>query len=431
MSTGLQQPKGDRPGANTSRRDFLKASASMTTAALLSARLAYPQGDDKLRVGLIGCGGRGTGAARDAAKAAPDVEIYAMGDAFADRLNGSRNALQKALGEACKVSDERCFVGFDNYQHVINSGVDMVILATPPGFRPAHFQAAVEAGKHVFMEKPVAVCPAGVRMILEAGKVAEEKRLGVVAGTLYRHHTSYRETIKRLHDGAVGQILAAQAYYLTGELWMHARKPEWSDIEWQMRNWLYFTWLSGDHIVEQHIHNLDVMNWIMGSPPLKCLSLGGRQARTDPAFGHIYDHFATEYEYPGGVKVHSMCRQIRGCSNRVTNHVIGSQGTSNPGGSIRGKVDYDAPKESLGPAYVREHTDLINSIRAGQPLNETQQIAESTLTAVMGRMSAYTGKEVTWDFALNESELNLMRDITEFGDMPVDPIAVPGKTPLV
>ncbi|MFQ6133890.1 MAG: Gfo/Idh/MocA family protein [Armatimonadota bacterium] len=421
--------------AKMPRRDFLKSSASITTAALaanaLGTNFAYAQADDKLRVGLIGCGGRGTGAARDCVNAAPNVEIYALGDVFEDRLNSCRNALQQALKNSCNVTEERCFTGFDNYQRVLETDVDMVILATPPGFRPQQFKASVEAGKHVFMEKPVAVCPAGVREVMAAGKVAEEKGLGVVAGTLYRHHTGYRETIKRLHEGAIGEILSAQAYYLTGGLWMNPRRPEWSDIEWQIRNWLYFTWLSGDHIVEQHIHNLDVINWVMGSPPVKCLSMGGRQARTDPAYGHIYDHFGTEYEYPGGVKVWSMCRQIGRCTARNTNHIIGSEGTSNPGGSIRGKVTYDAPREGLGPAYVREHTDLINSIRAGEPLNESQQIAESTLTAVMARMSAYTGKEVSWEFALNESQLNLMREVTEFGDMPVDPVAIPGKTELI
>ncbi len=417
------------------RRRFLKASAGITTAALaadlFAGNAAYTQGDGKLRVGLIGCGGRGTGAARDCVNAAPDVEIYALGDVFQDRLTGSRNSLRGALGDAFNVTDERCFSGFDNYLGVINSGVDMVILATPPGFRPEHFKAAVEAGKHVFFEKPVAVCPAGVRVIIEAGKVADEKKLGVVAGTLYRHHTGYMETIKRLHDGAIGTILAAQAYYITSGLWMHPRKPEWTDLEWQLRNWLYFTWLSGDHIAEQHIHNLDVINWVMQSHPLKCLSFGGRQVRTDPAYGHIYDHFATEYHYPDGVRVLSMCRQIDNCTNLNTNNIIGTEGTSNPGGSIRGKVTYDAPREGLGPAYVREHTHLIESIRNGEPLNESQQIAESTLTAVMGRMSAYTGQEVTWEFALDESKLDLMREVREFGPMPVDPIALPGKTPLV
>jgi len=417
------------------RRDFLKTSARLTTAALashlLGSSFTYPNGSDKLRVGLIGCGGRGTGAARDCVQAAPDVEIYALGDLFPDRLNGCRQRLQKALGDRFKVSEDRCFVGFDAYRQVINSGVDLVILATPPGFRPLHFKAAVEAGKHVFMEKPIAVCPTGVRMVMEAGKLAAQKGLGVVAGTQRRHKKSYLETIKRIHEGAIGKIVAAQCYWNQGGLGVRKRRPEWSDVEWQIRNWLYFTWLSGDHLVEQHIHNLDVINWVLGTHPVKCMGMGGRQARTAPEYGHIYDHFAIEYEYPEGVKVLSMCRQIDGCANRVSEYVMGTEGTADPGRWIRGKVSYRFAGRGTNP-YVQEHADLINSIRAGEPLNETQNVAESTLTAIMGRMSAYTGKEVTWEQALN-SKLNLVErcENPKFGPMPVDPVAIPGKTPLI
>ncbi len=416
-----------------SRRQFLRTTgAAMITASALGWNYAWAQGSDRIRVGLVGCGGRGTGAARDAVNAAEGVEIWALADLFLDRLENCRKNLAN-LGNKVQVTDSRCFTGFDAYKRLLDSGVDYVLLATPPGFRPIHFKAAVEAGKHVFMEKPVAVCPAGVRMVIESAKQAEQKKLGVVAGTQYRHHPGYIEAIRRIHDGAIGKVLAAYAYYLTGALWKWDRQPGMSDIEWQIRNWLYFTWLSGDHIVEQFVHNIDVMNWVMGSPPERCIGMGGRQVRTDPAYGHIYDHFAIEYVYPNGARVTAMCRQMDGCLNRVTNQVIGSEGQAKLEGFdtfwVRGKENWRW--EGRANPYVQEHADLIASVRAGKPINEGVQVAESTLTAIMGRMAAYTGQEVTWEFALKESNLNLVRDVTAFGDMPVDEVAMPGKTPLV
>ena len=418
------------------RREFIKTSVAATAAGVASTVLAgraWAQADTTIRIGLIGCGGRGSGAARDATSSSEGVELYAMGDLFQDRLDRAFNALGQALGPRFNVAKERCFAGFDACQKVLATDVNYVILTTPPGFRPQQVQAAVEAGKHVFMEKPVAVCPAGVRAVIAAGERAKERGLGIVAGTQFRHHRGYQDIVQRLHDGAIGRILAAQCYFNTGALWKHDRQPEWSDIEWQIRNWLYFTWLSGDHIVEQHIHYLDTVNWILQAHPVECVALGGRQVRTDPSYGHIYDHFATDFTYPDGVKVLSMCRQMDNCENRVGEHIIGTEGTADGlGGVIQGKETYrTADQGGLGAAYKQEHADLIASIRAGQPLNEAQQVAESTLTAVMARMSAYTGKKVTWDFAMNESKLNLMRDITQFGDMPVDEVAMPGKTPLI
>jgi len=311
------------------RRDFLKgttaSAALLGVSSLPFASGVFAAGSDELKVGLIGCGGRGTGAATDCVRSAPGVRIFAMGDLFQDRLEGSLARLtgNEALKDKIDVTKDRCFWGFDAYEKVIASDVDMVILAAPPGFRPSHFKAAVEAGKHVFFEKPVAVDGPGVRAILEAGEIAQQKKLGIVAGTIKRHQADYMATIKRIHDGEIGDILAAQCYYNTGELWNHGRKPEWSDMEWQCRNWLYFTWLSGDHIVEQHIHNLDVMNWAIGSHPEKCVGIGGRQVRTDPAYGHIFDHFTIEYEYPNGVRLMSMCRQSDNCCNNVLERVIG------------------------------------------------------------------------------------------------------------
>lgn len=425
--------------ATLHRRDFLRTSAGLGATAIASSLLkstfGTAQGDDRIRVGLIGCGGRGKGAASDACGAAEGVEIYALGDLFKDRVDSAFSELQR-LGDKFNVTPDRCFVGFDAYQKVIDSGVNYVILAAPPGFRPVHFEAAVRAGKHVFMEKPVAVCPTGVRAMLEAGKVAAEKKLGVVAGTQRRHQRSYIETIRRLHDGAIGKVLAMQVYWNQGGLWSHSRDdhPDWSDVEWQIRNWLYFTWLSGDHIVEQHVHNLDVANWVLQAHPVEVVCLGGRQARTDPRFGHIYDHFAADFTYPNGVKVMSMCRQIDNTDGNVSEHAIGTEGVSGPGGWIRGKENYSHKADGDPSPYVQEHKDLIDSIRAGNPLNETQQVTESTLCAIMARMSAYTGKKVTWDWALNESKLDLLsvaKNLVDFGDMPVDEVAIPGRTPLI
>jgi len=427
--------KQDRGGSAISRRDFLKASAASAVligaGTLTIAQGAMAEGSDVIRVGVIGCGGRGSGAAMDCISSSKGVKIVALGDLFQDRLEGCFNNLTKNEGIKDKVdlTPERCFVGFDAYQKVIASGVDMVILASPPGFRPTHLRAAVEAGKHVFMEKPVAVDAPGVRSVIESGKIAEQKKLGIVAGTQRRHQANYVETIKRIHDGAIGEIVSAQCYWNQGGLWNHGRKPEWTDMEWQVRNWLYFTWLSGDHICEQHVHNLDVINWVMNSHPIKCVGMGGRQVRTDPAYGHIFDHFTVEYEYANGARLMSMCRQIDGCVSNVSERVAGSKGTSNCSDAIRAGDGWKFEGDVPGP-YQQEHADLIASIRAGKPLNEAQQVAESVLTAVMGRMSTYTGQEISWDQALNSKE-DLMPAKLEFGPLPVAPVAVPGKTLFV
>ena len=428
-----QDRVNESPGM--SRRDFLKTSAASAVivgaGTLPFASGVFAAGSDEFRVGVIGCGGRGTGAAIDCIKSAPGVKIVALGDLFQDRVEGSRDRLttNDEVKANVDVPKDRCFWGFDNYQRVLECDINMVILAAPPGFRPAHVKAAVEAGKHVFMEKPVAVDAPGVKAILEAGELAKQKKLGIVTGTIKRHQANYVATVKRIHDGAVGEIISAQCYYNTGELWNHGRQPEWTDMEWQCRNWLYFTWLSGDHIVEQHIHNLDVINWAMNSHPVKCVGIGGRQVRTDPAFGHIFDHFTVEYEYPNGARLMSMCRQTDNCANNVSERVIGTKGSSNCCGLIQGASAWKFEGDVPGP-YVQEHTDLITSIREGKPLNEARQIAESSLTAIMGRMSAYTGQEVTWEQAMNSQE-NLMPEKLEFGPFPVAPVAVPGKTQFI
>ncbi|TAH34334.1 MAG: Gfo/Idh/MocA family oxidoreductase [Planctomycetota bacterium] len=421
-----------RSARAASRRDFLKASAGsagLLAAPAFAARAARTAGADRIRVGLIGCGGRGTGAAVNAVEAAEGVEIVALGDVFQDRVNDCRRNLLQEIPEACKFSDDTCFAGFDSYRKVLDAGVDLVILASAPGFRPVHFQAAIEGGKHVFMEKPVATDAPGVRAVIAAAELAEQKKLGVVAGTQRRHQLPYLEAMKRIHDGAIGEIVGGQCYWNQGGLWHMNRKPEWSDMEYQIRNWLYFTWLSGDHIVEQHVHNLDVMNWALRSHPVKAMGVGGRAARVQAEFGHIYDHFAIEFEYPGGARVLSMCRQQDGTPGRVGERVQGTKGVSDPSGSISGANPWHFEGDAPNP-YVQEHADLIASIRAGKPLNEGRQIAESTLTAIMGRMAAYTGQEVTWDFALNSREQLVPKEL-KFGPLPAPEVAVPGRTKLV
>jgi predicted dehydrogenase len=422
---------------SVSRRTFIN------TTAAAAAAMAWPGGvhlfgSDVIRVGIIGCGGRGTGAAGDCIRGAEGVEIVALGDLAPDRLASCRAELDKlgasnpAFAAKLKLTDERCFSGFDAYQKVINAGVDMVILASPPGYRPAHLAAAVEAGKHVFSEKPVAVDAAGIRSVLATYEKAKAKNLGIGVGTQRRHQADYMETIARLHDGAIGDILSGQVYWNQGSLWSRDRKPEWTDAEWQIRNWLYFTWLSGDHIVEQHVHNLDVANWVMRAHPVKATGMGGRQQRTDPKFGHIFDHFAVDYEYANGAHVTSMCRQIPGTANRVGEWFIGTKGQSDPQKRILGSAAWTYTSPGRNPnGYVQEHTDLVASIRTGKPYNELKQVAESTLTAIMGREAAYTGQEMTWDGVLNaKQDLTPPVGATAYGSMEVPPIPMPGKTKL-
>ena len=408
------------------RRKFLQNSA-VATAAMAMPNV-FANSNAPLKVGVIGCGGRGTGAAGDALNADKDVVIWAMGDVFADRLNGSRNHLKNTAKERYQVTDDRAFTGFDAYKGVLASGCDVVILTSPPGFRPTHFKAAVDAGKHIFTEKPVAVDAPGIRTVIEAAKLADTKGLNVVAGTQRRHGVDYRATVERLHNGQIGDVVALHAYWNQGGLWMNARKPEWSDMEWQLRNWLYFTWLSGDHIVEQHVHNIDVCNWVMKAHPVKAISLGGRQVRTDPAYGHVFDHFATEYEYENGVKMVSMCRQIDGTSSRVSEHIVGTKGTSNAYNSIKGenrwRFEGDSPNH-----YVLEHVHLYEAIKGGKRINEGVQVAESCLTAILGRMAAYTGQEVTWDQAMASNE-SLAPATLAMGPIEVAAVAVPGQTKL-
>ena len=412
------------------RRDAIKTTAAATAGIVAGPRLVFAGGQSAtLRVGVIGCGGRGTGATANCVESSDGVEIVAMGDLFADRLASSRQRLAEQLGEAFKVTGDTAFTGFDAFESVLATDVDMVILATPPAFRPQHLRAAIDAGKNVFMEKPVAVDPTGIRSVIESADMAKEKGLAIVSGTQRRHQAPYLEAMKRIHDGAIGEVTSAQVFWNQGGLWNRERQPDWTDMEWQARNWLYFTWLSGDHIVEQHIHNIDVANWAMHGHPVRAVGVGGRQVRVEPEFGHIFDHFAIEFEYDNGARVLSMCRQIDGNANHVGEHIIGTRGTSDPGSWIRGAQPWEWGDTEYVNPYVQEHTDLIASIRAGEPLNEGQRVAESTLTAIMGREAAYTGQEIVWDELLN-AEMSIVPDEFHFGPMPVPAVAVPGITTL-
>lgn len=415
------------------RRDFIKTASMASLAAAVSGAggLFAAGASETIRVGVIGCGGRGTGAAIDCMDAAPGVEVVALADLFADRVQSSLARLKEKHADKVKVTPDRCFTGFDAYQKVCAlPDVNLIVTAAPPGFRPLHLKAAIEAGKHVFMEKPVAVDPVGVRSVIASSELAKQKGLAIVAGTQRRHQARYLEVMKRVRDGAIGEVVGGQCYWNQGELWVVKQTPQMTDMEWQCRNWLYFTWLSGDHIVEQHVHNIDVMNWAFGATPVKVMGMGGRQVRTAPEYGNIFDHFAVEFEYPNGARVMSMCRQTPGCADRVEERIAGTKGSAFGYGEISGPNAWKFEGDEVNP-YVQEHADLIASIRAGKPLNEGKRIAESTLCAIMGRMSAYTGRAISWDWAINASKLDLTPAKYEFGPLPVDPVAVPGKTPLV
>jgi predicted dehydrogenase len=431
------------------------AAGAATLAEHRFAVLGHAEPDAPIRVGVIGCGGRGTGAvlnvlqaatdviypsrgyhtedaAEGAAKQAAGVEIVALADVFPDRLAECRAQLKRV---GVEVDDDACFTGFDAYQKLLaREDVNYVVLACPPHFRPTHFKAAVEAGKHVFMEKPAAVDAVGVRTVLEAGEVAKERGLGVVAGTQRRHEERFIETIRRIQDGAVGTIHTARAYWNGGRLWVVERQEGWSDLEWQLRNWNYNTWLSGGQNTEQHIHSLDVANWVLGGHPISARGMGGRQIHDSDLYGNAYDHMAVEYEYPDGVRMFSQCRQMDGTENLVSTFVDGSEGRANCKGMIwgpDGKGSWRYRNRDAPNPYEQEHADLIRSIREGNPLNETQAVAESTLTGIMGRESAYSGKVITWEEALN-SKQDLRLEAYDFYDaLPVRPVPMPGTYEFV
>jgi predicted dehydrogenase len=430
--------KAMRTTADLTRREFIKTSAALGVMSLgIGANKIFAAGSDKVRIGLIGCGGRGTHDATKCLNSSQNVELVAMGDLFKDRLDNCRNTLKSDLPDRVKVTEDACFVGWDAYKKVLaRDDVDMVILTQPPHFRPGHLKAAIEAGKHVFMEKPVAVDPVGVRSVIASSELADEKGLTIVAGTQMRRISHLVEGIKSIHDGAIGELVAGQCVRLGDGMMDWGQKewqPGWSDMEWHLRRWLFMTWLSGDFIVEMHVHNLDVMNWAMNAHPVQCVGMGGRQVRTGPEYGDCYDHFAVEYEYPNGVRIEYMGTQIDGFTDRNDQRFVGTKGQAY---TDFGRVVVEGPNKAeyawdkIDPC-IKQHADQIAAIREGKRLNEGRRIAESTLTSIMGRMSAYTGRALKWDWAMNASKLDLSPPKYEFGDLETGPVAIPGKTQLI
>ncbi len=392
-----------------------------------------------LKAGVIGCGGRGTGAAVNWLKAGPNLSVTALGDLFQDRIDGCVARIKEETGN--DIAPENCFSGFDCYQKVIDSGVDVVILATPPVFRPVHFEAAVKARKHVFMEKPVAVDPVGIRSVLATAKMADSLGLKVVCGTQRRHQRDYIEIYKQVATGAIGDIVAANAYWNQSKLWHRNPQAEWSEMEYMIRDWVNWLWLSGDHIVEQHVHNIDVINWFTGTYPDRAVGFGSRQRRPT---GDQYDNFSVDFVYENGMHMHSMCRQIDGCKDNVSEYIRGTRGSTNCKNEITdlaGNVIYSYPypldengesKKSVAVnPYDQEHIDLVTCIRKDIPVNEAEATAMSCLAAIMGRVSAYTGREVTREEMLS-SDMKLGPATYVMGEVGIVKnvvIPVPGEAP--
>jgi myo-inositol 2-dehydrogenase/D-chiro-inositol 1-dehydrogenase len=427
--------------SRSSRRTFLKS----TSAAALAGSIGFPAvlrgaaPTGKLKIGFIGCGGRGTGAANQALTAESDVVLWAVGDAFEDKLETSLQGLEKMHAGKIDVPKERRFVGLDAYQKVIDSGVDVVLLTTPPAFRPMHFKAAVAAGKHCFLEKPMATDGPGVRSVIETVAESKKKGLGVLAGFCWRYHPGMRETFKRMQDGEIGQILANYNTYNGGAV---DRYPKFNrqntprDLEWQLRRWYYFTWLSGDSIVEQGCHSIDKMAWAMGDkPPTKAVGHGGRQVRSGEDYGNIFDHFSIVYDYEGGVRGFHASRQINRTAASNIDTYYGSKGVCHINGTLKQWIIKDLDgntKWRYSPAsddmYQIEHNEFFASIRAGQPINDGDRMASSTMLAIMGRMAAYTGQEITWEMAMNSKEQLVPEKLDWDMKLPVQPVALPGIT---
>lgn len=416
-----------------SRRAFLRSSAALfaagATAPWAAGARMRPGGDELLRIGLVGCGGRGTGAAVNALRADPNTKLVALADTFADQLESCLGYLKGIadVAERVEVDPEHRFVGFDGYRGVIESS-DVVLLATTPHFRPLHVAAAVEAGKHLFVEKPVATDAPGLRSMLASCAKAKEKHIAVVTGLCYRYDFAKRELMQRVHDGAIGEIVAMQTSYDTGGLWHRGRQESWSDMEWQIRNWLYFTWLSGDHIAEQHIHSLDKVAWAMREWPVKVKSSGGRAVRDEPMYGNVYDHFDSVFEWKNGVRAFSSCRQWNNAATDVSDHLFGTLGTAHvQSHAIDGANAWRWRSEEENDMYQNEHDALFASIRAGEPIHDGEIMCSSTLMALMARMSAYTGQAITWEQALNSQE-SLSPAAYEWASLEVAPVARPGVT---
>lgn len=419
------------------RRQFIQYSGAVIGGlALGTINTSHAKGNNTLKVGLIGCGGRGAGAASQALTADPDTVLTAMGDVFTDRLDESYNALLEMYPNRVKVGKENRFIGFDAYQKVINSGVDVVLLTTPPAFRPDHLMAAINAGKHAFCEKPVAIDAPGVRKVLDAARKAKEKNLSVVSGFCFRYDNPKRELFKRISGGEIGEVRTVSTIRNGEQLWTKPYQAGWTDMEYKLRNWLYYTWLSGDFITEMMVHSLDMMSWALGDkPPLKATGTGGRQVRTDEIYGNAYDHFAIEYEYENGVRGFHFSRQQDGCSNVNKVEVAGTLGSAVIGGAygheITGKNKWTFQGER-NDMYQVEHDELFASIRTRKPVNDGETMARSSMLGIMGRMAAYSGQTITWDEAMNSTQV-LGPAIDEYRwdlKWKSQPVAMPGITKL-
>lgn len=428
---------------NEKRRTLLKLSGLAATVSavpfnILKASPSKKVNADTLKVGLIGCGGRGSGAANQALSADPNVVLHAVGDLFEDKLKKSLENLEELHGDKARVSPEHQYIGFDAYKKVIDSGVDVVLLCTAPAFRPLHFEAAVEAGKHIFCEKPVAVDAPGVRRVLEAAKKAKTKNLNIISGFCWRFHEPKRAAFGRINAGAIGKVSTVYNTYNTGGTYRtwQLENPQPELVEWQMRNWPFFTWLSGDHIVEQAVHSIDMMSWAFGDTlPVSAVASGGRQVRVGPQNGNIYDHFAVTYEYPDGAKGFHVSRQQPGCANSYSVEAWGNKGSALIDCSAgvhrinsNGKLwNYTGKQNDM---YQQEHDELFAAIRKGKPINQGLEVANSSMIAILGRMAAYTGKKITWEEALNSTE-HLGPDITAYAmgqTLAVSPVPLPGVT---
>ncbi len=433
----MNTPNESKTESQINRRDFLKTtSAVVAGSSLLSyaaiARGAHIATDDTLKLALIGCGGRGSGAADQALTADQNVKLIAMADTSAEHLKKSLENLTKEHPKQVEVPEDHQFVGFDAYQKAI-SLADVVILATPPGFRPGHFEAAVNAGKNIFMEKPVAVDGPGVRRVLAAAKIAKEKNLKVAVGLQRRHQEPYLETMKRLHDGAIGDIVSMRCYWNGSRPWIHPRKPGMSEMEFQMDNWYYFTWLCGDHIVEQHIHNLDVINWMKQGYPVRASGMGGCQSARNSDCGEIFDHHAVEFEYADGSRCSSQCRHIKGCWDSVSEHAVGTKGSVDTADGrdfvIKGSHAWKYKgKQTMSP-WQAEHYPFFDAIRNNKDYNEAERGALSTMTAILGRMATYSGRIIEFDKALN-SELVLAPDTISWDAKPKPQCGSDGLYPM-
>lgn len=408
------------------RRDFLKSSAALAGGALISSipLAGYSSVEDTIKIALVGCGGRGTGAADQALSTKFNIKLVAMADAFQDRLDESFKSLAEKHKDKIDVPEDRKFVGFDAYKDAI-ALADVVILASSPGFRPIHFEEAIKLGKHVFMEKPVAVDAPGIRKVLATAEEARKKKLNVVVGLQRRYQNNYRETIKRIQDGAIGEVMSGQVYWNSGGVWVRPRKPEQTEMEYQMRNWFYFNWLCGDHIVEQHVHNIDIANWVKGTFPVSIQGTGSRAWRTGKEYGEIYDNHAIELTYADGAVIYSQCRHFEGISNRVDETFQGTNGrvylSANNSGQLwdlKGNSLFDHPRKGQANPYQTEHDELFESISKGEyNHDDTDYGAKSTLTGIIGRYATYSGKVIKWEEALNANN-SLMPDTYSWDAKP-------------